>query len=138
MSDVARDVSLEEFAAISAALVEQDLPMDRVLAGNDLTLARWTEISMIHSYGIAADEAAADAYAEAFVRAQDRLKPVPPMTPEAWASLVAEIAREGPSSLTRHGLRSADHLRLTRHWAKQLGGDRALAARYAAAFYAAS
>jgi hypothetical protein len=138
MSGVAREISLEEFAAISAAIAEGDLPVDQVLASSDLTLARWSEISMFHSYGIASDDAVADAYAEAFVRAQDRLKPVPSMTPEAWAALVVEMAREGPSSLARRGLRSSDHLRLTRHWAKKLGSDKALAARYATAFYAAS
>ncbi len=129
-------ISLEDFAALSAAIAEGDRPLDAVLAARSLTVPNWRDTSEVWSRVIAADESASDAYAEAFVRAQDALRPVPVMTPEEWAMLVLEMADEGPSALDRRGLRMADHLRLTRHWAKALGADKALAARYAQRFYA--
>lgn len=129
------EMSLDEFAAVSAAAAEGDLPLDAVLATRSWTVAAWREISDAWSRGIAADEALAEAYAEAFVRAQDALRPVPAMTPEEWAVLVLDMAAEGPTALEKRGLRAADHLRLIRHWAKVLGADRGLAARYAKRFY---
>ncbi|MEP7120062.1 MAG: hypothetical protein ABJE95_04090 [Byssovorax sp.] len=135
-----RDLTLEEFASVSAEIAEGDAPLDRILARHELglDLASWRELSDRWSRILAADESAADAYAEAFTRAQDGLKPAPQMTPEEWAELVVEVGAEGRAALVRRALGPGDHLRLARRWARVLGGDRALAARYAEAFYRAT
>lgn len=130
-------LSLDELAAISAAIAEGDRPLLEVLAAHRVTEQEWQDVTSAWSYRLAEDEAAADVYAVAFVRAQDQLKPIPAMAPEAWAILVAELASEGRSALARRGLSAADYLRLQRHWARALGADRALAAHYAQGFYAA-
>lgn len=137
MADADRDLSLDEFALISAEISEGDRTRDAVLAAHELSAGAWRAASERWSYAIAADDDLADAYAEAFVRAQDQQKPLPAMTPEEWAGLVVEVAAGGRQALLRRGLSAADQLRLSRHWARALGGDKALAARYHEAFYAA-
>ncbi len=133
-----RDLSLEAFAAVSAAIAEGDEPLDQILARYELDLEQWRVVSDQWSRIIAADEPAADTYAEAFALAQDGLKPLPEMTPEDWAELVVDVGAKGRAALARRALGQSDHLRLTRHWARVLGKDRTLAARYAEGFYRAT
>jgi hypothetical protein len=137
MSHPAEELTLQRFAEISAAIAEGDAPLPRVLAAHGLSADTWAAASQRWSLALAADEALADTYDEALVRAQDQRKPVPVMTPEQWASLVVEVAVDGAAALARHELSRADHLRLTRHWARALGADKRLATRFHEAFYAA-
>ena len=135
---VGSDVSLERYAQVSAALAEGfDLP--RAVASSGLSVAEyraaadhWTE--RIAADSMTGDGHLADVYAEAFVVAQDALAPVVEMRVEQWAALGCEIdASDLASALLDRGLSQPDYMRLTRHWAKALREDRALAKRYAAA-----
>ena len=137
MDDSRQDLPLETFAAVSAAIAEGDRALEVVLVAHGLGPEEWRLSSERWSFTLAADEALADAFTQAFLDAQDRLKPVPPMTPEEWAALVVEVAAEGPQALIRRSLSAADHARLARRWARALGTDKILAARYHQAFYAA-
>ena len=127
-----RDVglSLEEFAALSAAIAEGDRSVPEILAARGLAAQAWREASLRFAHLLAEDDATAEAYTAAFTRNQDALRSVPALTPEEWADLVTEHATKGAAALARRGLRAADHLRLSRHWAKLLSVDHALAARY--------
>ncbi len=122
--------TIPEIASIAAAIAEGDRPAEAVLTERGLTLPRWRDISTRAAYLLAEDEAAADAYAEAYCRAQDALRPVPDLTPEQWAELCMEMAADGPEALARRSLRHADWLRLSRRWAGALARERSLAARY--------
>ena len=139
----ARLVTLEQFAAIAAELAEADRPARDVLVAHGLSEEAWRELRDHHHRAVIADALASDepgmaeAYATAFARTQDALKPVPDLTPEAWAELVVQCGAHGAEdAVAALGFSSADYLRLCRHWAKKLGQDRAAAQRYAAAFYA--
>lgn len=135
-------LGLEAIAAISAAISEGDRPRDEVLRAHGLTPSAWDAIEARHNQRIALDAiendppALADAYAAAFVRAQDAIKPVPALRPEEWAALSHDVASKGDAALDARGLRKADFLRLSRHWARELAASPALARRYFAACYA--
>ncbi|WP_437646538.1 hypothetical protein [Sorangium sp. So ce362] len=135
-------VGIEDFATIGAAIAEGDHPLEDVLRAFGLTTAQWDAISAQHTRRIAADafendpSTLADAYAAAFARAQDALRPVPAMTPENWAAVATEVAARGDEALVTRGLRRPDFLRLSRHWARELSRSPAVAKRYFAAVYA--
>ena len=137
-------LSLERFAALSAALAEGDRPLPALLAAHDLDEAVWQAATAHYTRLLAADAmdgdgAVSDRYAAAFARAQDALRPVPDLTPEAWAELcVAMAGPRGAEALAERGLGAADHLRLTRAWAARLGRERETARRYHEAFFKAS
>ena len=137
-------LSLERFAALSAALAEGDRPLPALLAAHDLDEAVWQAATAHYTRLLAADAmdgdgAVSDRYAAAFARAQDALRPVPDLTPEAWAELcVAMAGPRGAEALAERGLSAADHLRLTRAWAARLGRERETARRYHEAFFKAS
>lgn len=131
------ELSLEAFALVSAAIGEGDQTLTAVLAAHEIKPETWRKASEQWSLAIASDEALEAIYSEALVRAQDQQKPIPAMTPEQWAALSVEVAAEGRQALSRRGLGPPDLLRLARHWARALGADKALAARYHRAFFAA-
>jgi hypothetical protein len=64
-------------------------------------------------------------YSDAFSKAQDALKPPPPMDAESYAALVVDIQKAGSPAtpLAARGLSTADYLRLARHIAKRLASD---------------
>jgi hypothetical protein len=137
-------LSLERFATISAAIAEGDRPLPAVLAAHDLDEAVWQTATAHHTRLLAADAMDGDGtlserYAAAFARAQDALRPVPELTPEAWAELcVAMAGPRGAEALAERGLGTGDQLRLARFWAARLGRERETARRYHEAFFKAS
>jgi hypothetical protein len=135
--------TLEQFAAIAAELAEGDRMASDVLKAHGLSEKGWRELSEQYHCVITADALASDEprlaedHAASFARAQEALKPAPEMTPEGWAELVVQIGSgNAEAALASRSLSSADYLRLSRHWAKTLGQDRAAAQRYAAGLYA--
>jgi hypothetical protein len=135
-------IGLERFATISAAIAEGDRSLSEVLRAHGVSGAAWSEAQAHHLRAIAADAMLshtsnlAEQYAALYARAQDALKPVPAMTPEEWAWLELDIAARGQQALVDRGLTSGDHMRLSRHFAKELSANRALAKRHAAALAA--
>jgi hypothetical protein len=141
-SDEPQGISLEKYAGIAAEIAEGVEAPARVLARSGLSPAAWEEAVTRWTASIAAEAfndgetPLADAYNQAFVLAQDGLKPVPEMTIGEWARLEVEVGRY-PGVLREKGITSADLMRLRRTWARALSVDRALAKRYAAAVHAA-
>jgi hypothetical protein len=136
-------ISLDVMAAITAEIAEGDRPASRVLEARGLSRTQWDEASLFWHRQLATEAFAggetplAEAYSEAFTRAQDGLAPIPELTPEDWAALTVEMARgDAARALASRGLSSSDHLRLSRRWATLLSRDRALGERYQQAFYA--
>jgi hypothetical protein len=125
-------VNLFTFARISAAAAEGDRPLAEILAKESLTDAQWTEVTLFWAHRMGEDARneeprVALAFSDAFARAQDALKPVVVLAPEAWEALVLAIddAPDGPTRvLAEHGLGMADFSRLTRHWARALARPR--------------
>ena len=125
-------VDLFTFARISAAAAEGDRPLAELLAKESLTDAQWTLVTLFWARRMGEDARNAEprvalAFSDAFARAQDALKPVPVLSPEAWAALVEAIddAPDGPARvLAERGLGMADFSRLARHWARTLARPR--------------
>ncbi|MDB4934367.1 MAG: hypothetical protein JWP87_1339 [Labilithrix sp.] len=121
-------VNLFTFARISAAAAEIDRPLAEILAKESLTDAQWTEVTLFWARRMGEDARNAEprvalAFSDAFAKAQDALKPVVVLSPEAWDALVLAIddAPDGPARvLAERGLGMADFSRLTRHWARAL------------------
>jgi hypothetical protein len=138
----APSASIEQFAEVSAEIAEGDRPLTEILGLRGLSPEVWREVSAFYTRLIADamesdDTGPADLFTAAFVRAQDAQRPIAPMTPEEWAALVMDVSRAGTEPvLSARGISSAHYLRLSRHWAKVLAGDKAQAQRYFQAFYA--
>jgi hypothetical protein len=121
-------IDLFAFARISAAAAEGDRPLAEILAKESLTDTHWTEVTLFWARRMGEDARNAEprvalAFSDAFARAQDALKPVIVLAPEAWDALVLAIddAPDGPARvLAERGLGMADFSRLTRHWARAL------------------
>lgn len=121
-------VDLFTYARISAAAAEGDRPLAELLARESLTDARWTAVTLFWARRMGEDARnpeprVALTFSDAFAKAQDALRPVVVLSPEAWASLV-EAIEESPDGPTRvlaeRGLGMADYARLSRHWARAL------------------
>lgn len=122
-------ITLFDHAELSAEIAEGDRSTAEVLAARDLTEPQWNE-STIHWMTRMGDDArehgqharVAQVYSEAFSKAQDARKLVPPMDAAAYAKLVVDIQLAGGTTrpLAVRGLSSADYLRLSRHWAREL------------------
>lgn len=132
-------VDLFTYATISADIAEGDRPVAEVLRERQLSDAQWTEASLFWARRMGEDARDGEArvalaFSEAFARAQDAKRPLPPLDVEGWATLVHEIDVAGAlgPALVARGLSSADHSRLVRHWAKAIATEPALAARYSA------
>jgi hypothetical protein len=132
-------IQLPDYARISADLAEGDRPAALALAAYDLTPESFAELSIYWTGRMAHDLQHGDgsaaitmAFSAAFTQAQDEKKALIPLSVEEWAMLTLQLERDGVQVLALRGLRSADHMRLVRHWARTLGADPALAARYAA------
>jgi hypothetical protein len=140
-------LTLERHAAIAAAIAEGDRAPGEVLAREGVGEAAWAEATAAWMTRIA-DEARerptgatlANAYSEAFARAQDALAPLRPMDAVAWAALTVEVQREGGPArpLARRGLSLADYLRLARAFARRLSADPEESAAFFAAYEAAA
>ncbi len=71
-------------------------------------------------------------FSEAFARAQDAKRPLPPFDARAWVLLGRDAGRHGlPRALATRGLSLADHGRLVRHWAARIATEPALRAEIA-------
>jgi hypothetical protein len=130
-------ITLEQYAAICAAIAEGDRPCAKVLEQHDLTDAKWATLSLAWMRRIAEDvQLNRDRaqlplrYADAFGTAQGAHKQVVPMSVEDWARLTVDVMNHGAPgpALIARGLSQADYLRLARHFAKVLSTD-SLAAR---------
>jgi hypothetical protein len=132
-------VTLFDHARISAELAEGDRTLEAVLEANRLTEAQWNEATLYWMKRMGDD--ALDhgerariplVYSEAFSKAQDALKPLPPMNVEGYAELVAAALATGSAAdaLAPRNLSNADYLRLSRHFAQVLASDPVQAKRY--------
>lgn len=133
-------VDLVLYASVSSDLAEGDATVPAVLARHGLDARRWAHASSVWTRRVTVDALGeerplATRYSDAFTARQDAYRPVPPMSPEAWAELVVEMGRDGATPLAARGLSSSDYLRLSRHWARALGGSPELSERYSQRFY---
>lgn len=132
-------VTLFDHAQISAEVAEGDRPIGEVLRAHNLSEAQWNESTLFWTQRMG-DDVLANAerarvplvYSDAFSQAQDALKLVPAMEIEQYAELVAAIQAEGAPDhpLAVRGLKQADYLRLSRHFARSMASDPALAKRF--------
>jgi hypothetical protein len=135
------NITLERYASVCAAIAEGDRPLGEVLAAAALGAAAWRDVSEHYTRILAADAmngdgALAEAYAVAFARAQDAIRPAPELSPEEWAELTVAVSGPGGAAvLAARGLSPADHLRLSRAWARRLAAERTTAKRYHEAFF---
>ncbi|KYF49769.1 hypothetical protein BE04_24750 [Sorangium cellulosum] len=125
-------ITLFDHAQVSAEIAEGDRAVTAVLGAHQLTEAQWNESTLYWMTRLGDDvrEHGQDAriphvYSDAFGKAQDALKPVPPMDVAAYAKLVVDVQLAGGPAepLAARGLSVADYLRLSRHWAKVLSSD---------------
>jgi hypothetical protein len=125
-------ITLFDHAQIAAEIAEGDRPLAAVLEAHGFTEAQWNESTMYWMVRIGDDvcDHAAEArvpilYSDAFSKAQDAMKPVPPGDAAWYAKLVVDIQNAGGPAdpLAVRGLGLADYLRLSRHWARVLSAD---------------
>ncbi len=132
-------ITLFDHAQIAAELAEGDRTLEAVLDARQLTESQWNE-STLYWMQRMGDDVLANAeharipivYSDAFSQAQDARKPLPPMTVEQYAELVAAVQAEADPAqpLAARSLSNADYLRLSRHFAKAMAADPALSQRY--------
>lgn len=132
-------VTLFDHAQIAAEVAEGDKPLRAVLEAHNLSETAWNETTMYWMTRMGDDvrDHAEKAripvvYSDAFAKAQDALKPLPPMDIEGYATLVAAIQRAGSPArpLAARSLSVPDYLRLSRHFAKTMAQDPNQAQRY--------
>lgn len=125
-------ITLFDHAQVSAEIAEGDRSLEAVLEAHNLTEAEWNTSTMywmsrlgddVRDHG--QDARIPHVYSDAFGKAQDALKPVPPMDAASYAQLVVDVQRAGGPAepLAVRGLSVADYLRLSRHWARVLAAD---------------
>lgn len=133
------EMSLEEFAAVSARLAEQDRPRDQIL--DDLDLDERTfgieERAWVQTLGdraSAGDGTLTSAFADHFLAAQDRLRGEhEPRSLEVYAKMKAAMERsDKPQTLlAAEKVTFGEWMRLERHWNDQAGADPAVGVRLA-------
>src|SRR5690349_18202463 len=107
-------MSLEAYAALSAAVAEGDRTLDEVLRAAGVDPRAWRAAQVEWNHAIALDEMTdgaaglATQFGDLFARAQDALKPVPELAPEQWAAISDDVVRHGTDVLARHGLTAPD------------------------------
>lgn len=125
-------ITLFDHAQIAAEIAEGDRSTAEVIDRHELTEARWNESTIYWMTRMGDDvrEHGQDArvphvYSDAFSKAQDALKPLPPSDAASYAKLVVDVQiAGGPAEpLAARGLSTADYLRLSRHWARVLSTD---------------
>jgi len=125
-------ITLFDHAQISAEIAEADRPLAAILEPRGLTETQWNEASVFWMTRMGEDvrEHGENArvphvYSEAFSKAQDALKPPPPMEAATYAKLVVDVqVAGGPAQpLAVRGLSLADYLRLSRNMARVLSSD---------------
>jgi hypothetical protein len=138
-------ITLFDHAQISVEIGEGKRLPRAVLEAHDLTEAQWNESSLhwmarlgddVREHGEGAQ--LPQLYSEAFGKAQDAQKPLPPTDAASYAKLVVDIQLAGGPAqpLAARGLSTADYLRLSRHWARVLSSDPAQAAVFSEAYQA--
>ena len=132
-------VTLFDHAQIAAEVAEGDKPLATVLEAHNLSEAAWNEATLYWMTRMGDDvmDHAEKAriplvYSDAFAKAQDALKPLPPMDIEGYATLVAAIQHAGSPAqpLAARNLATADYLRLSRHFAKAMAADALMSQRF--------
>jgi hypothetical protein len=139
-------ITLFDHAQIAAEIAEGNRSTADILDAHRLTEAQWAE-STIHWMTRMGDDVREHGekariphvYSDAFAKAQDALKPVPPSDAAAYAKLVVDIQiAGGPAEpVAARGLSMADYLRLSRHWARVLSEDPAEGKAFFDAYQAA-
>lgn len=126
------EITAAAHARIAAEIAEGDRPQAAILEAHGLSESRWTEASIQWMTRLGEDVRAhaenarlPQAYSDAFGKAQDALKPLPPTDATAYAKLVVDIQLAGGPAqpLAARSLSTADYLRLSRHWARVLSTD---------------
>lgn len=132
-------LTLFDHATISAEIAEARMPLVEILAARSLVEAQWNEATAFWMGRMLEDVRAhrerarvAIVYSGAFGDAQDALAPVPPMSPEAYADLLADAQRDGDPkrALAARNLTQADYQRIGRHFARRLSADAGEAQRF--------
>lgn len=136
-----RGVDLTRYAAVRARLAEGDRALSAILSELDLAPADFAVADAMWQRAFVEElleggSEVAEAFEQAFVAAQDALRPLVELSPEEWARIVVALGRGGaPAALDGRGLRPADLARLQRHWTKQIAAGGPTADRYFAEFY---
>jgi hypothetical protein len=118
------ELTLPEFAAVSARLAEQDRPRAEILADLELTERAWTieERAWIERMGDAAtagDGTVAAKFADLFLDAQDQLAgPNEPRSLESYVAVKVELERadKPKDRLDERGICFGEWMRLERYW----------------------
>lgn len=138
-------ITLFDHAQTSAEIAEGDRPLAAVLDAHGFTEVQWNESTVYWMTRIGEDVRAhaeearvPQVYSDAFAKAQDAIKPLPPSDAASYAKLVIDIQNAGGPAdpLAVRGLSIADYLRLARHWAKILSSDPAQSAVFFEAYQA--
>jgi hypothetical protein len=135
-----RDLTVQRYAEIAAALAQKGANRLAVLRAHLLTEPAWTMVDQ-HWTKVMAGEAAqggqalAEAFDDAYVTAQDRLRPPrPPIDVAAYARLQVGLERgEVGRVLADLQLELGDLVRLQRVWARRVAASDALGAELARA-----
>jgi hypothetical protein len=132
-----KDLTVQRYAEIAAALAQKGANRAAVLRAHLLTEPAWTMIDQHWTKAIAGEtaqggQALAEAFDEAYVTAQDRLRP--PVDVAAYARLHVALERgEVGRVLADLELELGDLVRLQRVWARRLATSNALGAELARA-----
>lgn len=125
-------ITLFDHAQIAAEIAEGDRSSAAVLEAHELDEAQWSASTIYWMTRLGDDvrehgEKAriVHVYSDAFAKAQDGLKPVPPSDAATYAKLVVDIQLAGGPAdpLAVRGLSTADYLRMSRHWARVLSTE---------------
>ena len=130
------EMTLEEFADVSAKVSEQDRDREKILEDLELDERNWGIEERAWTEKIAREAEKGDGglaaeFAALFLVAQDKLKkPHEPKSKEKYVSVKAELERaDKPKEvLEKHEICFGEWMRLERHWADAAAKDRALAA----------
>lgn len=143
MSPDARPLPLEVYAALTARVAEGDRSVSAIAAEARITEqafraaeTHWTQQLAVDTF---AGGTLAQRFSDAFIAAQDAIRPAPHLSIERYAEALARVDAEGPTRvLADLRLTQPDWLREKRYWTRAMGKDRALAHTYAKTFHAAT
>jgi hypothetical protein len=134
---------MELYATLCARIAEGDRSLSTIAADAGTTEktfraaeTHWTQQLAVDTF---AGGTLARRFSEAFVAAQDAIRPAPRLSIERYAEALARVDAEGATRvLADLRLTQPDWLREKRHWTRTMGKDRALAHVYAKTFHAAT
>lgn len=129
------EMTLEEYAKVSARVAEQDLPREKILDELELEERSWGIEERAWAEKIAGEAEKGDGtlaaeFAKLFLVAQDELKkPHEPKSKEKYVSVKAELERANKPNevLEKHEICFGEWMRLERHWADEASKDRTVA-----------